>query len=136
VTGNSQGFEHHSQRGTCLKGSRIEVELEESKYWLAAKAMAKRYEITLQAIIASNKFLGNKPLSMPRLVKDLDGYTPIIRTGFGKGLYGSNRVIQGDRQGPKFMLMTGTCSSERCQENARRESIEACPLPTRMEPSL
>ncbi len=31
MTGNSQDFEHHSQRGTCLKGSRIEVELEESK---------------------------------------------------------------------------------------------------------
>ena len=32
--------------------------------------------------------LAGKPLPMPRLVKhDLDGYTPNVRTGFGKGLY-------------------------------------------------
>ncbi len=66
--------------------------------------MAKTLRDYTSSYYIANKCLGNKPLSMPRLVKDLDGCTPITCTGFGKGLYGSNRVIQGDRQGPKFML--------------------------------
>lgn len=42
VTGHSPSFEFHSQRGTCIKGSLIELQLQEAKMWLAAKSLAKQ----------------------------------------------------------------------------------------------
>jgi hypothetical protein len=42
VTGHSPKFEYHSQRGTCIKGSRIELELDGAKLWLAAKSLGKQ----------------------------------------------------------------------------------------------
>jgi hypothetical protein len=78
---------------------------------LFALSRGERYEITLQAInYVAKKCLGSKPLPMPRLVKDLDEYTPIVRTGFGKKacMAGTNQSCNNPRG--SFAKARSSCS--------------------------
>lgn len=72
VTGHNSVFEYHSQRGTCLKGSRIEICLNQAKMWLADKASLKK-AATANAAHAVDKTI--------KIVQVFSGLTMGVDTG-------------------------------------------------------
>jgi hypothetical protein len=160
ITGHSDHYQYHSQKGTSMKGSRIELTLGDTKTWLAEKSALKhantagatlcvdknikivqvfqglntspdsgivfdseeaktfactpqavvwvapngsRYEIKVQAV-APQKCEPVRASPLPRLVTHTEDASR-VKTGFGKGIYASNKLMKGDRQCPQLKVL-------------------------------